>query len=118
MVSLKDIFEKILATVTQDRHKTHGDPIQQLSHTASLWSAYLQVPLDGVDVAFMNQLQKMSRHKHGELNVDDFDDNLGYGGIAALFAYRQRAKEQAKNFGAFKPIATPVIAEDAEDEVD
>lgn len=103
-ISLKDIFGKILETVTKDRHKTHGDPIEQLSHTASLWSAYLRVPVDGVDVAFMMQLQKMSRHKHGELNVDDFDDNLGYGGIAALFAYTAREEGDPKKTGKKRVI--------------
>lgn len=81
--------EQILYEAEQaikSRHETHGDPGQQLNHTAALWQSYLGVTITPKDVAMMNVLQKVSRTCHGNHNPDDYIDINGYASLAGTMA--------------------------------
>lgn len=71
----------------------HGDWRINMENTAKLWSAYLKQPIAAEQVAIMMVLIKVSRMTCGTLNLDDYDDLLGYGAIAAALVYGKEAGE-------------------------
>lgn len=92
-----DICAAAAALVSGDRARTHGDKFQNHMNIATLWTAYLGVPVTPLQVAQMMVLLKVARTKGGSLNRDDFVDAAGYSGVAAEiadkadFAYRALA---------------------------
>lgn len=90
MKTAVDILNQVKTTVTQDRNRTHGDPMDQLGQTACFWSVYLGIPISREQVATCLQLQKISRSCHGEYNPDDDLDNLGYGLLKTMAAKLER----------------------------
>jgi len=72
--------------VSGDRARQHGPKHGTFGMAAELWSAYLGVNLDPVDVALCVGLLKMARHKFGEFNEDSFVDLCGYAGLAGELA--------------------------------
>ena len=68
-VYTKQLIEKAKEIVSNDREKT-----------------YLDLPLNGLDVALMMTLLKVARTKAGSHNPDDYVDMVGYSAIAGELA--------------------------------
>jgi hypothetical protein len=89
-----DVINAAAQAVGVDREATHGSMIENMEHTARLWSAYLGVPITAMDVPLMMALLKVSRAKIGKARHDDhFVDGAGYfgiaGGVAAALSKNQ-----------------------------
>lgn len=81
------VLETALDYVSNDRGKSHGDAKDNFRHIASLWSAYLNMPVSSLDVCQMMTLLKISRSKIGSpLHMDHYVDQCGYSALAAEIA--------------------------------
>ena len=69
--------------VSGKRDKDYGDPKASFESIAQAWSWYLKTEVKPEDVAQMMTLLKISRHKTGAVNLDNFVDASGYQGLAA-----------------------------------
>jgi len=82
------VLEQTAGLITDSRN-THGDAVQNQQHIADGWTWYLRgqgvldedESLDGLDVAYMMGLVKMSRNAVGEFDIDHPRDIAGYAGI-------------------------------------
>ena len=72
--------------VTGPRAKTYGDKIRNQANIGKMWSAYLDIKVNGLDVALMMVLLKTARTKAGCHNPDDYIDMAGYSVIAGELA--------------------------------
>lgn len=82
----KEILERVLRLVTQDREGTHGNPSALFADISRYWNIYLHGrngPISESDVAMLNLLQKVARTQHGSFNEDDYIDMAGYASLAA-----------------------------------
>ena len=74
------------AILDGDRQRQNGDKIKNHQNIADHWNAYLgdrlASPLTPKDVALMMVEFKIARTKLGEHNPDDYQDMIGYAGIA------------------------------------
>ena len=68
------------------RGDTHGDWRMNMTNTAALLSAYLQVEIAAHQVPIIMSLVKISRMSCGARNIDDYDDLIGYAALAAALA--------------------------------
>jgi len=75
-----------VATLLTDSRESHGDAVENQQHIADAWSWYLGADVDGVDVARMMELVKMSRAVVGDYDLDHDRDIAGYASIAAACA--------------------------------
>lgn len=73
-----EILRTAAQYVTQDRASTHGDAERNFQRIAEMWSAYLGVPVDSVDVASMMVLLKLARIKNNPQHLDNWVDVAGY----------------------------------------
>lgn len=73
-----------------DRAKTHGDKVDNHNNIATLWSAFLGVPITGHQAALMMVLLKVARTKAGVHNPDDYVDMAGYAGVSGEIAERTK----------------------------
>lgn len=73
-----------------DRAKTHGDKVANHNNIATLWSAFLGVPITAQQVALMMVLLKVARTKAGTHNPDDYVDMAGYAGVSGEIAERTK----------------------------
>jgi hypothetical protein len=69
-----------------DRDEQHGDRLECHSNIASLWSAYLGVPIAPADVAALMVLLKIARTKTGSHNPDCWVDACGYAALGGELA--------------------------------
>lgn len=75
---------EILATantlINGDRNNQHGEPTQDFTRTAALWTTYLdgRTQLQAHDVAAMMALLKISRLSWNPDNQDNWIDLAGY----------------------------------------
>ena len=84
------ILGEALTATTRQRNKSYGSPVENLSHIAHLWTAYIAAKYNGKatfsvtseDVAHLNQLQKMARTFAPGYHHDNYVDNAAYGAIA------------------------------------
>ncbi len=67
--------------VTSDRNESYGDPLDNMSRTASLFAAYLGYPVSPKDVAILMCLVKIAREAYMP-KADNLDDLLGWGMVA------------------------------------
>jgi hypothetical protein len=67
--------------IIQDRGLDYGSPTDNMSRTASLWSAYLEVPLEPYQVAMCMALVKVARSMETG-KVDNFIDGAAYFAIS------------------------------------
>ena len=88
-----DAMLQAAADTVRARGGTHGDWRENMENTAELWSAYLKQPIAAEQVAVMMVLVKVSRMTCGALNLDDYDDLLGYGALAAALVYGEEDAE-------------------------
>lgn len=94
--------EQILRTgielTTGDRNRAYGEPSQNMTNIAQLWSAYLSIrylpiTIAAEDVAQLNVLQKVARAAGpGETSDDTFIDAAVYSAIAGeLHQYNKQS---------------------------
>ena len=86
MTNKQDVLETALNLVTKDRNQTHGDPKENFSDTALLWSTYLGFPISAEQVTMCQVLLKVSRTKFGKFNQDDYIDMAGYAALSCELA--------------------------------
>lgn len=71
------ITEEAQKLVNGDRQKDYGDMQESFNRIAGLWSAYLGVGVNALDVAKMMILLKVSRAKNNN-HRDSYIDIVGY----------------------------------------
>lgn len=71
------ILQEALDLVQGQRHSDYGDMAESFNRIAALWSSYLNVHIDSLDVAKMMILLKVSRAKHNN-HRDSYVDIVGY----------------------------------------
>jgi hypothetical protein len=67
--------------IIQDRGMSYGHPTDNMSRTASLWSSYLEMPIEPHQVAACMVLVKLARSME-TAKVDNWIDAAAYCGIA------------------------------------
>lgn len=71
------ITQEAVALVNGDRRKDYGDMKKSFDRIAALWSGYLGVPVNDLDVCKMMMLLKISRAKENN-HRDSYIDIVGY----------------------------------------
>lgn len=64
--------------VCDDRNKQYGEPEDNFANIAKLWGAYLDAPIDAMDVAVMMTLFKIGRIMSNPRKEDTWVDAAGY----------------------------------------
>ena len=67
--------------IIQDRGMDYGHPSDNMSRTASLWAAYLEVPINPHQVAMCMALVKVARSMETS-KVDNYIDGSAYFAIS------------------------------------
>ena len=67
--------------IIQDRGMDYGHPTDNMSRTARLWSAYLEMPIDDYQVAMCLALVKVARSMESG-KVDNYIDGAAYFAIS------------------------------------
>jgi hypothetical protein len=67
--------------IIQERGMDYGHPSDNLSRTASLWAAYLELPIDPHQVAMCMALVKISRTMESD-KVDNVIDLCAYAALS------------------------------------
>jgi hypothetical protein len=67
--------------IIQDRGLDYGHPTDNMSRTASLWAAYLEVPIEPYQVAMCLSLVKVARSMETS-KVDNYVDGAAYFAIS------------------------------------
>ena len=67
--------------IIQDRGIDYGHPTDNMSRTASLWSAYLEMPITDYQVAMCLALVKVARSMESS-KVDNYIDGSAYFAIS------------------------------------
>ena len=67
--------------IIQDRGLDYGHPTDNMSRTASLWAAYLEVPIEPYQVAMCLALVKIARSMETS-KVDNYVDGAAYFAIS------------------------------------
>lgn len=82
----RDILEKAIQCVCEDREKKHGNPEDSFQIIADLWGVYLEERIYPVDVAIMMALLKIGRIRLGHFEEDSYIDLAGYAACAGELA--------------------------------
>ena len=86
------VLKEALNCVNGEREKQYGNPEDNFSRIADLWSVYLTslfedenivIDIDPIDVAKMMILFKIARSNGDKDKIDNYIDILGYGACAA-----------------------------------
>lgn len=75
-----DFLNEARATI-EDRGMDYGHPTDNMSRTASLWSAYLEMPVTDYQVAMCLALVKVARSMESS-KVDNYIDGAAYFAIS------------------------------------
>ena len=79
----KECLDAAAGCVLKDRNASYGGPEDSFGLISSLWSAYLGVDVDKVDVAMMMGMLKMARIRGNKGYADGFVDLAGYAACGA-----------------------------------
>ena len=71
--------------IIEDRGMDYGHPSDNMQRTASLWSAYLEMPITDDQVAMCLALVKVARSMESS-KVDNFIDGAAYFAICGMLA--------------------------------
>jgi hypothetical protein len=77
----KDVLTEAGEAITGQRLDDYGDVHESFTRIAQLWSAYLNHPINNLDVANMMVLLKVSRAKN-KYHRDSYVDICGYAALA------------------------------------
>ena len=91
----KECLDAAAGCVLRDRNNEYGGPENSFSLISSLWSAYLGVVVDTVDVAMMMGMLKMARIRGNKGYADGFVDLAGYAACGAECATAQEEFDKA-----------------------
>ena len=80
-----EILQSATDTIT-DRGLSYGHPADNMSHTAMLLSAYLQMPIHDYQVAGIMVLVKLARTNQSAQHIDNWIDLCSYGALAGQLA--------------------------------
>jgi len=80
-MNARDYLNEARATI-QDRGVDYGHPSDNMSRTASLWSAYLELPIDPHQVAMCMALVKIARSMESG-KTDTYVDLVAYTALSA-----------------------------------
>jgi len=81
-MNARDYLNEARATI-QDRGVDYGHPQDTMSRTASLWSAFLEVPLEPHQVAMCMALVKVARSME-TAKPDNYIDGAAYFAISGM----------------------------------
>lgn len=73
-----EILKTAEQITTTDREQQYGDPENNFSAIAKMWSGYLDTPVTPADVAAMMILLKVARISSGQNKADNWIDIAGY----------------------------------------
>jgi hypothetical protein len=79
-MNASDFLNEARATI-EDRGMDYGHPTDNMSRTASLWSAYLEMPVTDYQVAMCLALVKVARSMESS-KVDNYIDGSAYFAIS------------------------------------
>lgn len=96
-----DILEEAIHLINGDRNNDYGDPLDDFSTTARLWSTYISrcttvrghMALEPHDVAVMMILLKISRISQSPEKRDHWADIAGYTGCGWDCACRENIND-------------------------
>lgn len=88
----KEILDQTTQCVCTDREEQYGSPEDSFKQIASLWTIYLGLEVNELDVALMMALLKFARIMNGRFKEDSFVDACGY-----LACAGEIASKEAKN---------------------
>lgn len=84
MTEREKVLTEAMGIVTADRNKQYGEPEDNFSTIALLWSVFLDKDISSADVATMMCLFKIARLKNSHYqSVDSIVDLCGYGACLA-----------------------------------
>ncbi|AII27227.1 hypothetical protein SEA_OMNICRITICAL_56 [Mycobacterium phage OmniCritical] len=76
----ENVLQEAQRLIFGDREQQYGNPSESFDRIAGLWSAYIGTELNGLDVANLMILLKVSRTK-GTYHRDSYVDIAGYAGL-------------------------------------
>ena len=91
----KECLDEAAKCVLKDRASQYGGPEDNFGRIAKLWTDYLGLQIDGVDVAMMMALLKIARVRNNKVYWDGFCDLAGYAACGAELAGAEKAREDA-----------------------
>lgn len=83
MTERERVLEEAKQIIRSDRNKQYGEPEDNFSCIADLWTVYLGIGLNGYDVGMMMVLFKLARMMTGGYKRDSLVDLIGYAACAA-----------------------------------
>ena len=92
-----DFLRDAMMLVEGDRALEYGDKIINHGNIAKLWSAYLDHPLTGHEVAVMMCLLKIARTKLGKRTRDTYVDGAAYMAIAGEIQEKLNGEDNPKH---------------------
>ena len=92
-----DFLRDAMMLVEGDRALEYGDKIINHGNIAKLWSAYLDHPLTGHEVAVMMCLLKIARTKIGKRTRDTYVDGAAYMAIAGEIQEKLNGEDNPKH---------------------
>ena len=99
MIKIKkalDFLRDAGTLVEGDRALEYGDKVINHNNIAKLWSAYLNQPLTGHEVAVMMCLLKIARTKLGKRTRDTYVDAAAYMAIAGEIQEKLNGEDNPK----------------------
>lgn len=92
-----DFLRDAMTLVEGDRASEYGDKVINHNNIAKLWSAYLDHPLTGHEVAVMMCLLKIARTKLGKRTRDTYVDGVAYMAIAGEIQEKLNGEDNPKH---------------------
>ena len=77
-MSRESILETARVIVSADRNTEYGEPEQNFSTIAELWTMYMGVPFEAHEVAVLQLLVKVARLRQSPEKMDHWVDIAGY----------------------------------------
>ena len=92
-----DFLRDAMTLVEGNRAIEYGDKVINHDNIAKLWSAYLDQPLTGHEVAVMMCLLKIARTKLGKRTRDTYADGAAYMAIAGEIQEKLNGEDNPKH---------------------
>ena len=92
-----DFLRDAMMLVEGDRELEYGDKVINHGNIAKLWSAYLDHPITGHEVAVMMCLLKIARTKIGKRTRDTYVDGAAYMAIAGEIQEKLNGEDNPKH---------------------